>query len=218
LPQQVGVPEAADGRVPAAGAAAGAEAWLERFHRGDRRTLEGCYRDHFVTVERAIGSLLGLADRETAIHELFSRLIGSPDLRRSFQGGSFAAWLATVARHQAIDTWRRTTRETSALAEAALPVEGGHWEETAQARLLIERFRQGQLPAEWQGVFELRFLEQLPQREAAAKLSLPRTTLAYREIRIRRLLRRFLLAGGDEPSVRAPSPSSARPPLKEELP
>ena len=104
MPQPVGLADPADGRPPPPPA----NLWLERFHGGDRPTLEGCYREHFSTVERAMGSLLGAADRETAIHELFSRLIGSVELRRSFQGGSFAAWLATVARHQAIDTWRRS--------------------------------------------------------------------------------------------------------------
>ena len=167
-----------------------------------------------------MGSLLGAADRETAIHELFSRLIGNADLRRSFQGGSFAAWLATVARHQAIDTWRRSARETGAPADDPAIPETSNWEEAAQARLLVERFREDHLPPDWQGVFDLRFLQQLPQREAATRLSLPRTTLVYREIRIRRLLRRFLLEG-DEPSAKPsppPSQSSARPPLERELP
>ena len=167
-----------------------------------------------------MSSVLGAADRETAIHELFSRLIGSAELRRSFQGGSFASWLATVARHQAIDTWRKSTREARAPVDDPATVETSSWEEAAQARLLVERFRHDHLPPEWQGVFDLRFLQQLPQREAATRLSLPRTTLAYREIRIRRLLRRFLL-GGDEPSPKpspTPSQSPARPPLEREPP
>lgn len=42
-------------------------------------------------------------------------------------------------------------------------------------------------------MFELRFLHQLPQRDAASRLGINRTTLAYREVRIRRLLKRFLL-------------------------
>ena len=188
--------------------------WLEQFHRGDRQTLEACYREHFGTVERAIGTLLGGADRETAIHELFSRLISSAELRRSFQGGTFAAWLATVARNQAIDTRRKAAREISASTDDPGASEAGNWEEAAQARLLVERFRRDLLPPDWQGVFELRFLQQLPQREAATRLSMHRTTLAYREIRIRRLLRRFLLE--DDPSSQLEPPS--QPPLKKGKP
>jgi len=166
--------------------------WLASFHRGDRAALEHCYRDHFATVTRAIGSLLGGADRETVIHELFSRLIARAELRRSFHGGSFASWIATIARNQAIDYRRRLNRETTVPAgTGAEPAPA--WEEAAQARVLVERFRRERLPAEWQALFEARFLEQLPQREAAARLKMRRTTLAYREIRIRRMLRRFFL-------------------------
>jgi RNA polymerase sigma-70 factor (ECF subfamily) len=166
--------------------------WLALFHRGDRATLEACYREHFATVERAIGPILGGADRETIIHELFSRLIGGDDLRRSFQGGSFVAWLATVARNQAIDYRRRLGRETNAPAEDDQPGTTANWEQAAEARLLVEQFRRERLPPAWHGVFELRFLQQLPQREAALRLKLHRTTLAYRELRIRRLLKVFL--------------------------
>jgi RNA polymerase sigma-70 factor, ECF subfamily len=166
--------------------------WLALFHRGDRATLEQCYRQHFGTVIRAIGARLGGADRETVTHELFSRLIAGEALRRSFQGGSFAGWIATVARNQAIDYQRRLNRETGALAGHGAESAPG-WEEAAQARMLIERFRRERLPPAWQALFQARFMEQLPQREAAARLSMRRTTLAYRELRIRRLLKRFLL-------------------------
>jgi RNA polymerase sigma-70 factor, ECF subfamily len=171
------------------GAPAGA--WLASFHRGERTTLEQCYREHFATVSRGIGSLLGGADRETVIHELFSRLIARAELRRSFQGGSFASWIATLARNQAIDYRRRLNRETEVRVGGRADA-GAGWEDAAQARVLVERFRRERLPAAWQALFEVRFLEQLPQREAAARLQIGRTTLAYREMRIRRLLKRFL--------------------------
>jgi len=140
-----------------------------------------------------MGTVLGGADRETAIHELWARLLEGEGLRRAFQGGAFASWLAVVARNHALDVRRRITREVpGALADAdASPTES--WEDAAQARLLVEQFRRELLPPEWAGVFELRFLQQLPQRDAAARLSLHRTTLAYREFRIRRLLKKFLL-------------------------
>jgi RNA polymerase sigma-70 factor (ECF subfamily) len=173
-------------------------AWLEAFHRGDRTTMERCYRDHFETLEAAIGGILGSADRETVIHEVFSRLVGGAELRRSFQGGSLGAWLATVGRNQAIDYRRRHGRETELDAERPAEPATVSWQEAADARLLIERFRREQLPAEWVGVFEACFIQQLSQREAARALGIRRTTLAYREMRIRRQLRKFLLEDEDE--------------------
>ena len=41
----------------------GDAAWLDAFDRGDRKVMERCYREHFETVEAAIGSILGGADR-----------------------------------------------------------------------------------------------------------------------------------------------------------
>jgi RNA polymerase sigma-70 factor, ECF subfamily len=166
-------------------------AWLGDFWRGDQATLESCYRKHFSTVERAIGSILTGADRETAIHEVFSRLIASEAQRRAFSGGSFAAWLATVARNQAIDYRRRLGREAALPSDA--PDGDAAWQEAVEARLLIARFRRERLRPEWEGVFELRFLHQMTQNEAARALGLRRTTLAYRELRVRHELRRFLL-------------------------
>lgn len=165
---------------------------LEAFHRGDREAIERCYRDHFEAVEAAIGGILGGADRETVIHELFSRLLSQEALRRSFQGGSLAAWLATVGRNQAIDYRRRFSRETE-LEERPPEALTVRWQEAADARLLIERFKRESLPPEWADVFDLCFVQQLSQREAAQALGIQRTTLAYRELRIRQRLAKFLL-------------------------
>lgn len=171
-------------------------AWLEAFHAGARSIIETCYREHFATVDRAIGEILRGADRETVVHEVFSRLIAREDLRRAFRGGSLGAWLTAVARNQAIDYRRRLAREAPLLAgETAGRAGVAGWEEAAEARILIERFRREHLPPAWEDVFELCFLRQLSQREAGAELGISRTTLAYRELRIRLRLRRFLLEG-----------------------
>jgi RNA polymerase sigma-70 factor (ECF subfamily) len=171
-------------------------AWLPAFHRGDLRIIERCYCEHFAAVERALGGLLEGADRETVIHEVFSRIMGRPEVRRSFHGGSFGAWLTTLARNQAIDYRRRFGREIAASSAAIADGTTESFESAANARMMIERFRRERLPDEWQGVFELRFLQRLSQRDAAAELGLHRTTLVYRELRIRRTLRRFLRGGG----------------------
>ena len=77
------------------------ETWLAGFHRGDRAVMEHCYREHFDTVARAIGSVLGGVDRESAIHDFFARLIGDEQMRRSFQGGALGGWLWVSARRAA---------------------------------------------------------------------------------------------------------------------
>lgn len=179
----------------------GTDRWLVDFHAGRRSVLEQCYRELYPTVQRAVGRVLTGADQETVIHEVFYRLISREELRRSFRGGSLKAWIATVAYHQALEYVRRQQREQGVLAQAR---ELGAGEDEAaeafssesEARILVDRFRRECLPEKWHGVFEARFLRQLPQREAARELGIHRTTLAYQELRIRSLLRRFLLREG----------------------
>jgi RNA polymerase sigma-70 factor (ECF subfamily) len=149
-------------------------------------------------VDAAAAGIVQGPDRETVIHEVFSRLIAKPELRRGFRGGAFGAWLSTVTRNHAIDYRRRLSRETRLSDHPAETPQSASWEEAAQARLLVERFRRECLPPEWASVFDLCFVQQMSQREAAQAMGLSRTTLAYREMRIRRLLRRFILEG-DEP-------------------
>lgn len=178
-------------------AGADERAWLARFHAGEARVLNACYREHFDTVYRAASRVLSGVDAETVVHDVFLRLVSDADVRRSFQGGSLAAWLHTLARNLAVDTVRRRQREQTALAHLA---EEPRWDEepsppepSLDASLLLERFRREHLPAKWAPVFEARFVRQLSQREAAAALGMRRTTLAYQELRLRSLLKKFLL-------------------------
>jgi RNA polymerase sigma-70 factor (ECF subfamily) len=139
------------------------------------------------------------ADRETIIHEVFCRLLSDAQLRAGFRGGSLRAWLATIAHNQAIDYRRRRERERPVGDAEDVGTAGARGVETAsaegsvEARLLIERFRDEWLPPKWRGVFQVRFLEQKPQVEAARALGMHRTTLVYQEFRIRQLLRKFFL-------------------------
>jgi RNA polymerase sigma-70 factor (ECF subfamily) len=172
------------------------DAALAAFQRGDRAAIERCYREHFDLIERTLRPILGPADRETVIHEVFSRLMTNADMRHSFQGGSLGAWLATVTRNQGINYLRRLSREVALPPdEPDEPVPALDGE--VDARLLLEQFQRERLPEAWRGVFEARFLRQLSQREAAAALCMNRTTLAYREVRIRQAMRAFLME--DEP-------------------
>lgn len=174
------------------------DAWLRAFHGGERICLEACYRDHFDTVDRVVGSILAGADRETVVHEIFFRLLTEESLRRAFAGGSFPAWVRVVARNQAIDYARRRRLEVP-LTEAADVCEAmtrdDRIEQRADVHLTLERFRSEVLPPKWHPVFVARFVEQQDQLAAARALGMRRTTLAYQEYRIRHLLRRFMLRG-----------------------
>jgi RNA polymerase sigma-70 factor (ECF subfamily) len=174
------------------------EGWLADFHAGDRATLERCYRDHHHAVIRAVARFLEAADAETVTHEVFYRLLHNARLRDNFQGGAFEAWITQVATNLARDHLRRYRREqpepTDADTHDPAAPPGGMAEEV-EAKMLIDRFRRELLPAEWERVFDARFLRQLSQRDAAKELGMHRTTLVYQEQRIRASLREFLLRG-----------------------
>ena len=168
--------------------------WVDRFHAGERQVLEQVYRENFAAVDQSVGTVLQGADRETVIHEVFLRVLNNESFRRSYQGGDLGAWLATVARNHAIDYARRRNREAPAGVAVGHDLSDGDLLARAcEARLLVERFRREVLPPQWQAVFEARFLQNLTQHEAARALNKRRTTLAYQELRIRGLLRKFLL-------------------------
>jgi RNA polymerase sigma-70 factor (ECF subfamily) len=176
-------------------------AWLEAFRRGDRDVIEQCYRRYYAVVEAAIGGILGVADRETVIHEVFFRLLTEQEMRQSFSGRSLGAWLSAIARNRAVDLSRRSRRESLVASPLEIvpeaPTDAAAHEDQV-LRLLIERFRREHLTPEWAPVFETRFVRQMTQREAARYLGMRRTTLAYRELQLRRRFKEFMLAA-EEP-------------------
>ena len=177
------------------------DAWLRAFHAGERTCLERCYMDHLETVAHAVGSVVQGADRETLVHEVFFRLLSDASLRQSFTGGAFPSWLRVVARNQAIDYARRRRLEVELPDEkggvppADVVFDPSPLEVQFDARWTLERFRECCLPAKWRAVFDARFIAHHDQPTAARAIGMSRTTLAYQEHRIRRLLRRFVLGG-----------------------
>jgi RNA polymerase sigma-70 factor, ECF subfamily len=169
--------------------------WLERFHAGDRTALDEVYRGYLEAVHRSAAGVLGGADLETVVHEVFFRLMSNAELRKAFHGGDFGSWLVVIARHHAIDYARRRGREQPAGLEVAGVADSPHdgFASRAEAALLIQKFCREVLPPKWHPVFEARFLNHLSQTEAATALHMRRTTLVYQELRIRHLLSVFLL-------------------------
>lgn len=186
----------AAGSLPSADSAE----WLMRFHAGDRQVIAQIYREHGATITRVVGAILSGPDREGVIHDIFLQLIESEEMRRKFQGGSISAWLRQVARNRALDTYRRRSRRQELVEEAAqeadvseAPPSPERAVEAAWVNKLVERFTEEVLPAKWHRVFEVRFVKQLSQRDAAKVIGISRTTLAYQETRVRHLLRKFML-------------------------
>jgi RNA polymerase sigma-70 factor (ECF subfamily) len=170
-----------------------ADDWVESFHRGDAATLVAIYEANFKTVRAGVATVLRGADGETVTQDVFFRLVSKEGFRRAYRAGSFSSWLYAVARNQAIDYKRRRARETPSGLALETGAGASKLDEELEARSLIRKFREEVLPPEWLAVFEARFILQLDQREAARVARVPRTTLVYREIRIRALLRSFLL-------------------------
>ena len=171
------------------------ESALARLHAGERDFFGLLYRETYATVDATVGRVLRGADRETVVHELYFRLLSNAELRRNFVGGSMRSWLATLAHNLAVDFWRRHRRETHLEErDAPQPIDpmARQMEERAELNLFVERFRRDGLPEELWPLFHVRFVERVDQREAARRLGMPRTTLAYRELRIRRYLRAYL--------------------------
>lgn len=172
------------------------ETWLAHFHAGERKILEQCYREHFDTVARAVAAVAASSvDRESLIHDVFEKLFCDGDARRGFRGGSFAAWISRVARNRAIDHLRRIKREQVTAPNEVAHLAGCRGRDPVsegESRDLIGKFRDEVLPSRWTGVFVARFVEERDQRDAARRLGIARTTLAYREVRIRALLKRFV--------------------------
>lgn len=168
--------------------------WLASFHRGERPVMTGLYEDYYDVIDRAVGKFASGVDRENLVHDVFCALLADDQLRRNFQGGSLRAWLATIARNRSIDYVRRQQRKPAIERRADDDkTESPSPDRSAELNIVVDRCRNGVLPAKWVPLFELRFVEQLSQRECAERLGVSRTTLLYQETRIRALLRRFLL-------------------------
>jgi RNA polymerase sigma-70 factor (ECF subfamily) len=177
---------------------------LERFHAGDRETLAAVYRTHVAAVERAVSCYCRGPAAECVVHEVFAMLIEREDTRRQFRGGDLGAWLATIARHRAVDLLRRERRvslldDPRSLEGMLPPVEEEegllHRDQVRQLELALAEFEAQLLPAldaRLAEAYRLRIGARLPQTEAARRAGVARATFVEREQRMLRALGRFL--------------------------
>jgi RNA polymerase sigma factor (sigma-70 family) len=195
-------------------------ALLRRFRAGDRHALEVVYR-HFVRDVWALlrmgfasaapaARVPGISDRAQladAVQEVFVRAFGERG-RLGYDGlRPYRPYLLRIARNVRIDQLRAAGREVllgdpasaaapsldfDALVEtnAALPELGeSHDRQELQA---ATRAYVATLDAEAQRYVQLRFVEELPQLEVAARMAVGRARVRTLESRVLRGLRKAL--------------------------
>ncbi len=177
------------------------DTWLQRWYAGEPDAIAWAYVKHFEDAVSAVGTIVPPWERESVVHDVFQRLLSNESSRRSYKGGSLRAFLCAAAQRVALDRWRKRRRTPEVLAppETAQHGAGGlsarqRILEHVANRQLLERFRTEALPAKLRSTFEARFVLQLTQREAAERLGVHRGTIIFREARVRRHLKRFLLS------------------------
>jgi RNA polymerase sigma factor (sigma-70 family) len=178
----------------AAGSDAGADDAdpdLESFWRGDEVTIEAVYRSYARRLFGAARAVVGDAEAESMVHEVFVELIRNPELRARFTGGSLGAWLGSIARLKSLEHLRRTGRSPPREDRAADPSSSSP-EPRLEARDLLLRFCEAHVAPEQAEFFRRRFLDGRTQVEAAAALGIPRSTLEGWEHRLSERLRRFI--------------------------
>jgi len=185
---------------------------LGDFWRGDGLAIEAVYRAHARRLLGTARAIVGAAEAESVVHEVFVELIRNEELRRRFTGGSVGAWLGAIARRKSLEHLRRRGRAAGAGGGAtgvgndagsfsgnASAGSGDSSERLApwpeprlEARDLLMRFLKDSVPAAQVDFFRRRFLDGQTQVEVAAALGVPRSTLEGWEHRLSDKLRRFI--------------------------
>lgn len=141
------------------------------------RKLYDCYSVLVYSVARHVLADDGLA--EDVLQEIFLQLWRNPD---SFDParGSLSTWLTVLARHRAIDRYRRRHSELD-VAEMVIPTNGNQLahvtrlESALQLRKLLK-----QMPVALREALELAYFEGLTQSEISVRLGAPLGTIKSR--------------------------------------
>jgi len=168
---------------------------LRRFHDGDATVLAALFKQHAPRAVALMRRKLPSIDAEAAVQEAFVNLLSGAEQRRRFTGGSFAAFLCTLAHRRGIDAWRREQRYVDETAAAEPIDDESRVDDRLAARELLEKFWQRSVPPAQKEYFRARFIEQQTQVEAADQLQIRRSTLATWEKRLTERLRRAVVSG-----------------------
>ncbi len=164
---------------------------LDAFWRGDDHAIEAIYRAHLAALLGAARWVVGPAEAESVVQEVFVELIRNQELRRRFTGGAIASWLGAITRLKALDHRKRAGQPVPASA-APQGAEQPSPEPRVLARDLLQRFLRVEKMSEVQELFfRLRFLDRRTQVEIAGELGVPRSTLEGWEHRFSQRFRRF---------------------------
>jgi len=183
---------------------------LRRCREGDQAAWRDLVSEHGRKVFNLAYRFVGRVDEaEDVTQEIFVKVYRSLD-RFQPSDGSFPAWLMTVARHHAIDRYRRRRDERHRVADdpaalAAVPAQDeGPLKslEREERKSLVHRGLRS-LPPALREPLILCDLEGLSQEEAAASLGVPVGTVKSRLNRGRLELAKRLLAATSRSAPRA---------------
>jgi RNA polymerase sigma-70 factor (ECF subfamily) len=184
---------------------------LERFRAGERSALTEVYLAYVDRVAQIVRHGFWVASRGVRIagarasdvpdlvQEAFARAFAEAG-RLGYDGlRDYGPYLAAIARNLLVDWARRRGRELSlaALGEEPLPAIPAEELPYADAKTMqvVEAYLAGLEPL-LASVHRARYLDGLPQREAAERLGISRQRLRTCEEKLRRGLRKALRRGG----------------------
>jgi RNA polymerase sigma factor (sigma-70 family) len=185
----------------------GDPALLRDFRRGDRAALERVYWAYVDGVERLVrlGCYIGaasscvpgapLADVPDLVQEVFARAFAERN-RLGYDGlRDYRPYLHTIARNLLIDWGKRRGRPVDLATLADLPADVDDDWADAGVREAVARYLAG-LPPELQALYQKRYVEDMPQRQAAGALGISRQNLRTLEDKLRKGLAQALESCG----------------------
>ena len=162
----------------------------------DRQTLEALWREHRSWVAAVVDTIRPRdVDLEDLLQEVALRFVRQ--IRSLRDAKRLRAWLRQIARNVCTDASRRTRLRRTEHAELdTIEIARGNLGTTSEleSRDELARVRAAMttLPEDMRELLALRAIDGLSQREIAATLDLPETTIETRLVRARRALRAAL--------------------------
>lgn len=185
-------------------------ALLRGFREGDPAALSEVFRTHVEVLTRvlrarahqggAFAHVRSAMEIENVVFETFARAF-EPRTRATYDGvRPYGYYLLGIARNVVLEQLRRRDQPSGLdLEEMAGPEladsQGEQLHEDRELEGLLEEFRRGLDEAEAR-LYELRFVEGLPQEDASARLGLSRIQLRRRERALKQRLLEHLHARG----------------------